>query len=296
MAGDFLTGVLADTFNQDGQKSHPCEQRGHGRSALGTETHRIGDAEIELFEVGSGEPLLFLHSAQGFDPAHPFVTRLAATRRVIAPSHPGFGRSSLPEWVDAVDDIAHIYLELLDRLELDRVDVLGCSIGGWIAADLASKVPERLRRLVLVGPVGVKTGPVDRLDVPDIFAIPAEQVQRLMFHDPAKARVDFTALDDEAMTIVARNRETLAMLVWEPYMHSAKLRHRLHRVSLPTLFIRGASDGLVSAEYLERYAALIPGARITTIADAGHAPQIEQPDAFVREVEAFLATQQGDRS
>ncbi len=251
-------------------------------------THRIGDAAIDVFEVGVGPPLLFLHSAQGFDPAHPFVAGLAANRRLIAPSHPGFGRSSLPDWVDSVDDIAHLYLELLDRLDIEKADLVGCSIGGWIAADVASKVPERLRRLVLVGPVGVKTGPVDKLDIPDIFAIPADQAQRLMFHDPARARVDFSVLDDATMEIVARNRETLAMLAWEPYLHSAKLRHRLHRVDVPTLFIRGASDGLVSADYLARYAALIPGATIVTIPEAGHAPQIEQPERFVEIVQDFL--------
>ena len=85
-----------------------------------------------------------------------------------------------------------------------------------------------------------------------------------------------------------RNRETLALLVWEPYMHNPKLRHRLHRVTAPTLFLRGESDGLVSAEYLARYARLLPNARIDTIAAAGHAPHIEQPEAFARTVLQFL--------
>jgi pimeloyl-ACP methyl ester carboxylesterase len=255
---------------------------------LQRETIAIAGVEIELFEEGDGAPLLFLHSAQGFVPEHPYVRLLSARRRLIAPSHPGFGKSGLSDWIDAVDDIAYVYLELLDRLNIRQLDVIGCSIGGWIAAELATKSPERVRRLALVGPVGVKTGPVDRLDIPDIFAIPQSDMERLLFHDPERMRVDPSRLTDEQLATSVRNRETLALLVWEPYMHNPKLRHRLHRVIAPTLFLRGESDGLVSADYLAAYARLLPNARIDTIAAAGHALHVEQPEAFAAKVLAFL--------
>ena len=100
--------------------------------------------------------------------------------------------------------------------------------------------------------------------------MPREKLDRLRFHDPANNPVDLASLSDEELHTVARNSETLALLTWEPYMHNPKLKHRLHRVTAPTLFLRGASDGIVSAEYLERYAALLPQARIETIAQAGH--------------------------
>src|SRR5436190_12023422 len=116
-----------------------------------------------MYEAGEGPPILFLHGAQGFAPEHPYVAPLSERHRLIAPSHPGFGTSTLPDWLDSVDDIAHLYLELLDRLALKDVDLVGCSIGGWIAAEMATKVPERIRRLVMVGPVGVKVGPTDKL-------------------------------------------------------------------------------------------------------------------------------------
>lgn len=248
----------------------------------------IAGAELELFEIGAGPPILFLHGAQGFVPTHPYVPLLSARHRLIAPSHPGFGQSSLPDWIDAPDDIAYIHLELLDRLGLGQVDVIGCSLGGWIACELATKAPERVRRLVLVGPVGVKTGPIDRLDIPDIFALPQDKLERLLFHDPERMRMDPARLTDEQLATSVRNRETLALLTWEPYMHNPKLRHRLHRVSAPTLFVRGESDGLVSATYMESYARLIPKARTATIEAAGHAPHAEQPDAFARTVLAFL--------
>jgi pimeloyl-ACP methyl ester carboxylesterase len=248
----------------------------------------VAGADIELFERGSGAPLLFLHGAQGVRPAERFIERLAAGRRVIAPSHPGFGGSSLPDWLDSVEDIAHIYLELMDRLNIERFDLVGCSVGGWIAADLATKTPERVQRLVLVGPVGVKVGPVDKLDIPDIFAMPQDKLNALAFHDPKKSAPDMRTLPDQALLAMARNRETLALLTWEPYMHNPKLRHRLHRVRAPSLFVRGESDGLVSAQYLAAYAALLPNARTATVAEAGHAPQVEQPEALASMVTDFL--------
>ena len=201
------------------------------RSRFSRATMPLAGIELELFEGGEGTPLLFLHGAQGVLPAQGFLATLASKRRVIAPSHPGFGRSTLPDWLDRADDIAHIYLELMDRLGLDAVDVIGCSVGGWIAADLATTAPERVRRLVLVGPVGVKVGPADRLDIPDIFAMPQEKLNGLLYHDPDKHRPDFATMSDEELTIVVRNRETLALITWEPYMHNPKLRHRLHRVT-----------------------------------------------------------------
>lgn len=258
-----------------------------GSIAVTRETIRLAGLELELVETGEGPPLLFLHSTQGFAPEQPYVG-LLARRRLIAPSHPGFGRSELPLWLDSVDDIAHLYLEFMDRRHLGRVDLVGCSLGGWIAAEMASKAPERISKLALVGPVGVKLGPSDKLDIPDIFAMPQDAVTRLLFHDPEKGRIDVALLSDEQLTILARNRETTALLAWEPWMHNPKLRHRLHRAAMPTLFMRGASDGLVSQSYLEGYAKLLPNARVVTIAAAGHAPQIEQPEEFVRTLLAFL--------
>lgn len=249
----------------------------------------VAGIKLELFEEGAGAPLLFLHSGQGFIPTQPYVGLLSKKRRVIAPSHPGFGTSGLPDWLDTVDDIAHVYLELMDRLDLRAVDVVACSIGGWVAAELGSKSPERIKKLVMVGPVGVKIGRVDKLDIPDVFAMPQEQMTKLLYHDPAKAPpFDPAKLSDEELTAIVRNREALALLTWEPYMHNPKLKHRVHRITAPTLFLRGASDGIVSAEYLAGYAKLFPNARTDTIAAAGHGPQNEQPEAFAQKVLSFL--------
>jgi pimeloyl-ACP methyl ester carboxylesterase len=239
---------------------------------------KVVDFDLELLDCGQGRPLLFLHGGSGFDARQPFVAQLLATRRLIAPTHPGFGQSGLPDWLDSVDDIAYLYLELMDRLDLRDLDVIGCSIGGWIAAEMATKSPDRIRRLVLVSPVGIKV----------IFAVPEEDVQKLLYHDPSGMKRDVAKMSDEELAAVFRARETLALLTWEPWMHNPKLKRRLHRITASTLFLRGESDGVVSQAYLEAYSRLLPNARTLTIRAAGHMLQLEQPAAFVDLVLEFF--------
>jgi pimeloyl-ACP methyl ester carboxylesterase len=248
----------------------------------------VAGIELEIAEQGTGAPVLMLHGAGGFDRCQPINALISKHRRLICPSHPGFGKSALPDWLDSVDDIAHVYLELLDKLDLPTVDLIGCSIGGWIAAEMATKAPERFTKLLFVGPVGVKTGSPDQLDLPDVFALSPIDLNRLLFRDPAKMVPDPAALSDDELAIIVRNHETLALLAWEPYMHNPKLNHRLHRITAPTMFLRGDSDGLISEKYLKAYAALVPKARTTTITNAGHAAHLEQPEAFAAAALDFL--------
>ena len=248
----------------------------------------IGGVAIEVHEFGAGEPLLYLHGGYGLLYDLPFLQRLAAKRRIIAPSHPGFGRSALPDWLDDVDDISHVHLEALHQMGIDCFDCLGASLGGWIAADLATKIPERINRLALIAPMGVKLGSEEQLDIPDLFVARPEAVERMTFADPQKARLDYASMTDEELGRIARDRETHTLLVWEPYMHSAKLRHRLHRLRMPALFLRGAQDGVVSADYLAGYAGLAPHARVETVPAAGHLPQFEQAEATASLIESFL--------
>jgi pimeloyl-ACP methyl ester carboxylesterase len=248
----------------------------------------IAGISLDLWEGGNGPPLLFLHGAGGFRADHKFLALLGEHRRIAAPSHPGFGGSSLPDWIDRPEDIAHVYLSILDRVSAEPIDLIACSLGGWIGAELASMVPGRFRKLLFVGPVGVKLGSRDTLDIPDIFALPAATVETLLYHEPERFRPDPTKMTDQELAVMLRNRETTALLTWEPYMHNPKLRHRLHRVTNQTLFLRGEHDGLISAGYMEGYAKLLPNARTLTLPNAGHVPHVEQPDAFVSAALAFL--------
>jgi pimeloyl-ACP methyl ester carboxylesterase len=138
----------------------------------------------------------------------------------------------------------------------------------------------------MVDAVGVKVGGREERDIVDVFATSQRELDRLMWHDPTRAP-DRSTLTDEQLKIVAGNRVALSLYGWDPYLHNPKLRHRLHRIKVPTLFIWGASDRLVTPAYGRAYCGMIPGARITVIERAGHAPHVEQPDAFVATVMSF---------
>lgn len=249
----------------------------------------IDGAKLEIVERGRGRPILWLHGEEGLDPEAPFLDRLAAHGRVLAPSHPGFGHSPDSSTVDTVDDLAYLYLDLLAGRDLREVAVIGASLGGWIAAEMAVRSCERLGALILVAPLGIKVGDRETRDIPDIFALHPDEVVRLQYADPSRAAVDYGKLSDDQLTVIARNREATALYAWEPYFHNPKLRQRLHRIAAPTLLLWGAQDRFVSAEsYGAAYRAAVPGARLDTIAGAGHFPHLEQPDALVEAIRGFL--------
>ncbi len=244
---------------------------------------KLQGLDVDVVRKGKGRPLLMLHGGGGPIAAMPFADKLAQSFEVIAPTHPGFGGSKLPDHFDRPDDLAFLYLDLLDELDLKNVVLMGFSMGGWTAVEMATMTTERLSRLILVDPVGVKVGGRYDRDVADIFGLPAEKLTKLMFHDPSKAP-NPANLTDEQLQLVAANRTALGVYTWEPYMHNPKLPHRLHRINVPTHFIWGASDGVATVDYGRKYAALIKGATMNVIDEAGHSPQSEQPEAFVKAV------------
>jgi pimeloyl-ACP methyl ester carboxylesterase len=245
---------------------------------------------LEILERGQGRPILWLHGEDGLDPAAPFLDLLAAHGRLVAPSHPGFGHSPDANNLDTVDDLAYLYLDLLAERNLRDVIVIGSSLGGWIAAEMAVKSSERMGGLVLVAPLGIKIGDRETRDIPDIFALPPDEVTRLQYRDPARAALDHAKLSDDQLTVIARNREATALYAWEPYFHNPKLKRWLHRISVPTLLLWGADDRFVTAAYYgAAYGGAIPGARFETIDGAGHFPHIEEPRAFAERVRGFLA-------
>jgi pimeloyl-ACP methyl ester carboxylesterase len=247
----------------------------------------IAGVGVEILRRGSGRPVLFLHPHIGFWGAEPFLAELAKGCQVIAPFHPGFGRSELPKGVSTVDDLSYFYLDLLDALDLRELTLVGSSFGGWIAAEIATKTCERVARLVMIGAVGVKVGARERSDVLDIFATPRSRWEELSFHDPAFGRRDYESLPEEELAAMARNREATALFAWNPYMYDPKLRGRLHRVRVPTLFLWGASDRFAPSDYGRAYCAEIPGARFEEVSRAGHFPHIEQPGETAMRVLEF---------
>lgn len=249
----------------------------------------LGDVEIELERRGRGAPLLLLQGEDAFESSAAFVDDLAASYDVIIPSAPGFGRSNRPAWITGMDDVAYIYLDLLEHLDLERVTVIGFSLGGWIAAEMATKDDARFKNLVLVDPFGIKVGgPTDR-DIQDIYLLHPDEITKLKWFDTAKGQFDYKSMPESALSIIVRNRESFARFCWEPYMHNPKLRHRLHRIAVPTLIIWGANDGIVAPSYGRAYCNAIPGAEFAIVPEAGHLPHIEQPERFMQLLRGFIA-------
>jgi pimeloyl-ACP methyl ester carboxylesterase len=254
-------------------------------------TRSINGIKIECVEKGRGRPLLFLHPGIGLDRNAPVLDRLAERARVIAPSHPGFGGSEQPPSFNSIDDLAYFYLDLLEELDLKDTAVVGVSIGAWIAAEMAVKSTARLSHLVLANAVGIKPGDRETRDIADIFAITEKEFNAIAYFDPKRAERDYSAMTDAELRLVARNREATARYAWSPYMHDPKLKRRLHRIRIPTLFLWGTGDRILSESYGRAYCAAIPGARFETIERAGHFAHVEQPDEFARRVFAFIEEQ-----
>ena len=247
----------------------------------------IAGANIEILRRGKGRTVLFLHPHIGMHGSDAFLSALARDAQVIAPSHPGFGRSELPRGMTSVDDLSYFYLDLIEELGLRDIVLVGASFGGWIAAEIAAKTTERVSRLVLIGAVGVKLGERDRSDILDIFSTPRSRWEELSFRNPAVWLRDYESLPEEELIMMARNRESTALFAWNPYMYNPKLRSRLHRIRIPTLFLWGAHDGFAPLAYGREYCAAIPGAKFEEIADSGHFPHMEQPEAVARRVIEF---------
>lgn len=247
---------------------------------------KLQGIEVDVVRKGSGQPMVMLHGGGGPVAGLPFADRLAEKFEIVAPTHPGFGGSRIPDQFDRVDDLVFLYLDLLDELDLKDAVLMGFSMGGWTAAEMATMTTGRLSKLILVDSVGVKVGGREDRDIADVFAMPQEDVAAIMFHDPSLAP-NPADLPDEQLQIMAANRTALGVYTWEPFMHNPKLPQRLHRIDVPTHFIWGASDRLVTVDYGRAFCKMIPGATMTVIEKAGHAPQMEQPDKFAEAVLAF---------
>ena len=257
----------------------------------------LGAFDIEVLRRGAGRPILLVHGANPVSPKAPFLDLLARHGEVIAPSHPGFGNSPLPDDFDTVYDLVHLYREVLDTLP-DRAVMIGFSFGGWIAAEIAAQGHPKLEKLVLVDPVGIKLGGREERDIVHFFNTNPAELCRLAWHDPARRpggvyglgwQSDIEAIADDAdLVTLARNWDALALYAWRPHMYNPQLKRWLRRIAAPSLVLWGAGDGIVTPAYGRAYAALIPGARFELVAEAGHHPELEQPAAFAEAVARFL--------
>jgi pimeloyl-ACP methyl ester carboxylesterase len=252
------------------------------------ETLDVKGFPVEVYRAGSGPPLVYLHAEQYVDQARPHLEALAKTWTVIAPRHPGYGAAPVPPDFRSVDDLAYLYLDLLDALELDDAVLVGASFGGWVALEMCVRNRARLSKLVLVSSVGVKFAGREERDFADLFYLPDVEAFPLLFADPKRHAPTYAAMSAGQLEQLARERHMFAHYGWRPYLHNPGLKRWLHRVDLPALLLWGEADRFVPPSYGRSLAAALPAAALKLIPGAGHYPGIEQSDATVRAIDAFV--------
>jgi pimeloyl-ACP methyl ester carboxylesterase len=237
-----------------------------------------GQVGVTVAERDRVQPFLLLHGGAGPASVAAFGDLLAARKhaRVILPTHPGFDGTPRPETLSSVSGLARLYATLLERMDVWDVTVIGNSIGGWIAAELALLGSPRISGAILVDAVGA--------DIPghpatDVSGLGPQQLTALAFHDPSRAVADPDAPGPRPEMVQA-NMGALAAYAG-PSMTDPTLLGRLKELDLPVHVIWGESDGIAGPDYGRALAAAIPGAHFTLMSGTGHMPQVETPEELL---------------
>jgi pimeloyl-ACP methyl ester carboxylesterase len=247
---------------------------------------------VELRRGGSGPPLLVIHGELGVPGWLDSFARLSQRYDVIVPSLPGFGRSTRPDWIMGVHDLAAWVTWFARDLDLRMpVNVIGCSLGGWVAAEIATVAPQFFNKLVLVGAMGIKP---EHGEIFDYFLEGGMTGLRRAFHRPEQS-AEFMRYWGKEWTpveadLVEQHREMTCRIAWKPYMHSLTLRPLLPGVVTPTLLVWGREDAITPLECGEIYQHAIPRSLLVVIESCGHMPEMERSAEFASLVEDFLAS------
>jgi pimeloyl-ACP methyl ester carboxylesterase len=250
--------------------------------------YKVGDNELQVITGGTGKPLLVLHGELGFPGWLKWNAALAAKRTLCIPLHPGFGKSPLADWIMDARDLASFYSRFIREQKLAPVDVIGFSLGGWIAAEMAVANSGQFSKMVLVGAVGLRP---PSSEIMDLFTVTArtylnknvvdtqgDEFKKLFGGEQTPEQ--YEAWEDA--------RAETARIAWKPYMFTQSMSNLLGNVAgLPTLVLWGKQDQVVPLVAGELYSKKIAGAKLVTF-DCGHMPEVEKPDDFIREVTGFL--------
>lgn len=242
-------------------------------------------ASIRLDTRGNGRPILILHGGGGPRTVAGLAQALATEGRVLSPTHPGFDGTSRPAELAAIADLAAFYVQMLWSLNLNGVLVVGSSIGGWIASEMALLPDNRTAGLVLIDAVGIA---VEGEDVADVFTLSPLNMMERVFHAPDRTRAIAPLPSEMQKAVDVANLATLAVYDDRNAMQDPTLRARLSSIRCPTLVLWGESDRVVSTAYGRAYAAAISDARFQIVLEAGHLPQVEQPVPTIGLIHNFL--------
>lgn len=254
------------------------------------ETMEVAGTTIEVVKGGSGEPLLILHGEMGHPGWLTYHETLSRTNSLVIPSHPGFGESQRLDWIMNMRDMAGWYLQALDEMGIGPINVMGHSLGGWLAAEMATMNPRQFKKMVLVSPAGIKppTG-----EIFDMFLVVAKEYMEECLLDPSGTAEFKQYCPDEPTPEQVETwevaREEACRLSWKPYMYYPALPQLLGRVKdLPTLLVWGREDSVMPLSSAELYNQSIQGSELAIIDGCGHQPEIERPDEFLALIQKFL--------
>ena len=238
------------------------------------QTLTVNGAKVALNRSGAGEPLLFLHGADGLTEWPEILDDLAQNFDVIVPDLPGFGLSEAPAFVDDISDVAYLLMDMLEQMNLSGVRVVGHSLGGWAALEMAVRSCERIRSLALIAPAGIH---VKGSPKADIYMIDPDEQARLAYADAelgaaAAARAVVSKHQNQAIL----NRIASARLGWNPRLYNPRLERWLHRVSKPTMIVWGDTDRIIPPVYADAFGGFMPAAQVVKITSAGHLPHVEK--------------------
>ena len=257
---------------------------------------RVGETELCVLKSGQGKPLLYLHGELGFEGWCKWHAALAQKRTLMVPLHPGFGRSATADWIMDIRDLAAFYSRFIREQKLAPADVLGFSLGGWIAAEMALANSTQLSKLILIGAAGLRP---PQGEIMDMYTVTARKFLSRHMYDPEGAP-EFATIYGGGPEMTAQQgaaqweawedaRAATARIAWKPYMFTQSMPHMLANVTaLPTLIVWGRQDNVVPLSAAELYHDKIAGSRLVIFDDCGHLPMIEKPTQFMRAVEDFL--------
>jgi pimeloyl-ACP methyl ester carboxylesterase/quercetin dioxygenase-like cupin family protein len=247
----------------------------------------IGPVPVTVTEHGDGRPFLLLHGGAGAQSVDGFAGLLATREpaRVLVPTHPGFGGTPRPEGLDSIRSLARLYVRMLDELSLTGVTVVGNSIGGWIAAEIALLGSPRVSGVVLADAAGLE---LSDSPIADFFSLPMDQVADLSYYRPDAFRLDLEHMPDAQKAAMAANRSALNTYAGRAMAHPGLL-DRLPSVTVPVLVIWGEADRIIPVEHGRAYAKAIPNARFLLLPETGHLPQLEAPDRLLAAVWDFAS-------
>jgi len=249
-------------------------------------TVRVRDVGVKLHRAGKGPPVLYLHGANGLPQWLPFFDAVADGFEILVPEHPGFGASDDPAWIRNIPDLAMFYLDFVEELGLGEFHLIGHSLGGWLAAEIAIRDRSRLKSLTLMSAAGIR---VPGLPAGDLFIWnPAETVRNIYFNQAIAEAALAIQPTEEQLDVILKNRFTATKFGWQPRWYNPDLAKWLHRITQPSLVIWGDDDKVMPPAYAKPWCAGLPQAQLVMVEKCGHLPHVEKADQVIPKVREFL--------